>query len=126
MTRQAFTIMNNTETQTTATVDLASNRFLNETAIRQHALACSQQFRAGRFTRVGEDFINEVKADVEALIRGINRECVLHPPLSHGSSFVTGALKERAAEVLENVIAAIIQNKVQRQPSIGQTLKATR
>lgn len=110
--------------------ELATLRLLNESAIREHALACSKQFRLGKFTRVGEDFITEVRTDVEQFIRELRSRCVtvLHDPLepSENISFVTGALSDKVMGEINRVIGRIIQNKVQRQPSCGKTLSATR
>lgn len=110
-------------------IDLATLRLLNESAIHNHALACSKAYRAGKFTRVGEDFQNEVRADVEAFIRELrNKWPTLHPvlPLTENTSCVTGALLDKVGAALNDAIARLIQNKVQRQPSCGCTLRATR
>ena len=108
-------------------LDLASGRYLNESAIRSHALKCSQTYRAGKFTRVGEDFINEVKADTEALIRELrNKYRTLHPELPADNTFVTQRLSDRLMAEVNNAIGRIIQSKIQRQPSVGCTAKATR
>ncbi len=112
------------------TLDLASGRFLNESAIRDHALRCSARFRNNRFTRVGQDFLDEVKADVEAWIRSMKTQCKTHmfDPLEpdENISCVTGALSGKVEGELNRLICRIIQNKVQRQPSVGKTLRATR
>jgi hypothetical protein len=102
-------------------LDLASMRFLNESAIRSHALRCSARLRANKFTRVGEDFLDEVKADVEAVLRELRNKATLHmpPALIPNESFVTGVLKDRAAVILDELVGRIVQNKVQRQPSRG-------
>lgn len=109
-------------------LDLASGRYLNETAIREHALKCSATYRANRFTRVGEDFIDEVKADVEALIRDLRiKYPTLHPALpAENNTFTTQNLCDRIMPEINNAIARIIQNKTQRQPSCGKTLGRTR
>jgi hypothetical protein len=113
-------------------LDLSSGRYLNESAIHAHALQCSKSYRAGKFTRVGGDFVDEVKADVEALIREIRGKYkTLHPALSlsvasSNSAFTTGALSDRVMAELNNAIGRLIQNKVQRQPSCGKTLGRTR
>jgi hypothetical protein len=109
-------------------LDLASGRYLNESAIREHALACSKACRNGKFTRVGQEFIDEVKADVEALVRKLRNE---HPTLTHPQQitslvFPTGALTAKVEEAISEVIARIIQRKVERQPSCGCTLSRTR
>lgn len=109
-------------------LDICSGRYLNETAIRDFALGCSAQFRAGRFTRVGEDFLDEVKADVEAFIRTIRKQwpTQLHEPADCNAVFTTGALLEKIEPVLNAAIGRLIQNKVQRQLSCGKTLGRTR
>lgn len=110
--------------------DLATLRLLNESAIHNHALACSKQFRAGKFTRVGEDFQNEVRADVESFIRELRNKWPvnLDPPLPlpEESSCVTGALSAKVMSELNAAIARLVQNKVKKQPSVGVTLRATR
>lgn len=110
-------------------LDLASMRYLNESAIKQHALTCAARFRP-KFTRVGQDFVDEVKADVEAFVRDLrnnaNREMALHgAPLVANEDFLTGALLEKLKPILNQTVARIIQSKVQRQTT-GKTLGATR
>lgn len=114
-------------------LDLASLRFLNEKAIREYALRCSARFRANKFTRVGEDFIDEVKADVEATVRELRKQCAttLHAPLyaqtvEDPPDFVTGAMLRKIEVEFNGIVARIIQNKVQRQPTVGKTLGRTR
>lgn len=111
--------------------ELATLRLLNESAVRQHALACSEKFRAGKFTRVGDDFLQEVRADVETFIRelrGAKWQTTLHDPLPlpENISCVTGALSGKVMAALDEAISRLIQNKVQRQASVGCTLRATR
>lgn len=111
-------------------VDLASLRLINRAAVRGFALKCSEQFRAGRFTRVGEDFLTEVEADAEAELRAIDNQgdVGVHTPLDPGEefSFITGVLSDKLAEKWNKKLARLIQRKVQRQPSVGKTLSATR
>lgn len=110
------------------TLDLASGRFLNETAIRNHALACSKAYRAGKFTRVGQEFLDEVKADVEALVRELRGKYTnqVHPILPLENEVVTGALSDKVMAELSKAIGRLIQAKVQRQPTCGVTLGRTR
>lgn len=107
---------------------LATLRVLNESAIREHALECSKKFRAGKFTRVGQDFLDEVHADVEALVRNVRNSSPtsLHDPLPTELTFTTGALVDKVQEALNGLVGRIIQNKVQRQPTVGVTLSRTR
>jgi hypothetical protein len=109
-------------------LDISSGRYLNESAIRSHALRCSASFRANKFTRVGEDFLDEVKADVEAVLRELRNKVPshMHEPLSQDECFATGLLQERLTNVFNDLVGRIIQNKVQRQPSCGKTLSRTR
>lgn len=109
-------------------IDIASGRYLNESAIRAHALQCSKQFRAGKFTRVGQDFIDEVKTDVECLVRNIRGQTPvnLDEPLESAVHFATGELIQRMHDELDRLIGRIIQNKVKRQPTVGVTLSRTR
>jgi hypothetical protein len=110
--------------------DLSSGRNLNESAIRHHALACSAKFRNGRFTRVGQDFLDEVAADVEALVRAMRNQ---HPIMGfdalepdENTGCVTGLLSAKVAMELNRLVCRIIQQKVHRQPSAGKTLSRTR
>lgn len=111
-------------------LDLASLRYLNESAIKQHALTCAARCRP-KFSRVGQDFIDEVKADVEAWVRDMrtaaNREVVPHACIepSEDTDFLTGALLEKLRPIINKTVARIIQSKVQRQTT-GKTLGATR
>lgn len=110
-------------------VDLASLRLLNESAVHAHALECSKRYRAGKFTRVGQDFMDEVKADVEALVRELrNKYPTLHPAIepAEGEKYITGALMDRVATELNRTLGRMIQNKVQRHPTVGKTLGRTR
>lgn len=112
------------------TVDLASMRYLNQRAIKSHALKCSQICRGGKFTRVGQPFIDEIIADVENVVRDIKCRCqreTLHPQVAmEEGEFVTGALMEKIRAVLNDRIAKMIQNKIQAQPSLGCTAGRTR
>lgn len=109
------------------TIDLSSGRYLNESAIRKHALRCSAAYRAGRFTRVGEEFLTEVAADVEALVRELrNKYQTLHPTLPLETTCITQNLSDKVMGEINAAIGRIIQSKVQRQPSVGKTLSRTR
>ena len=113
-------------------LDLASGRFLNESALRHHALRCSERFKGNRFTRVGQDFLDEVSADVEALVRNVRNQNQTKQtgfdPLEpdENTSCVTGALSAKVATELNRLICRMVQLKVSRQPSVGKTLGRTR
>lgn len=104
-----------------------SERLLNETAIREHALKCSKTYRAGKFTRVGQDFVEEVQIDVESLVRNIAfKDQTQDAVLPIEGKFTTGALLAKIEDNLNGLIGRIIQNKIKKQPSCGCTARATR
>jgi hypothetical protein len=110
---------------------LANDRFLNASAVREHSLNCSKILRNGKFTRVSEDFMIEVQADIESWIREIEAKCqhLKHPPLACGdgdTAFVTGAYMSRLQSAIDRAVGRLIRSKVCRQPSVGKTLNATR
>jgi hypothetical protein len=100
---------------------------LNIAAVKRHALACSEKHRAGKFTRVGADFLTECDADVEALVRELRNKYAnqVHVSLETEEYFLTPALVEKLTRELNAAIGRLIQNKVQRQPSVGQTMGRT-
>lgn len=108
--------------------NVASLRFLNKSAIKQHALNCAFKLRP-KFTRVGQDFIDEVEADVEAFIRGLltdsMKDVAAGPVIEPTDDFLTGALVEKFKPIVNRQVARIIQSKVWRQTT-GVTLGATR
>lgn len=102
---------------------------LNQSAIKKHALVCSKAHKCGKFTRVGQDFLDEVNAEVEALVRDLRNTRFpsgMHDPLSTDESFVTGPLLEKVRQALNAAIGRIVQSKVSKQPSVGVTLGRTR
>lgn len=110
-------------------LDITTLRYLNESAIHEQALKCSKKFRAGLFTRVGQEFIDEVKADAERMIRELRGKFpTFHDPLpeSENSGCVTGLLSDKLAREFNNAICRLIQSKVHRHPSVGKTLGRTR
>lgn len=101
---------------------------LNESALKRHALECSKANRSGRFTRVGADFVSEIESEVEALVRDLrhNRFPVqVNGVVPTDENFVKEALLEKVKDALNQAIARIIQQRVQRQPSVGTTLGRT-
>lgn len=111
---------------------MSETREINESAIKDYALECSKRFRAGKFTRVGTDFMDEVKADVEAFVRSLRSKYVtpIHAPLylteDNCPRFATGNLMEKLEKEVNETIARIVQSKVQVQPTRGVTLDRTR
>lgn len=129
-TATTIDFMDNQNSQNGEPLDLSSGRFLNETAIRDHALECSKRCKGGKFTRVGQDFIDEVKADAEGLIRELRAKFPtgIFDPIEPGenSSCLTGAYVDKVKVELNRALCRLIQLKVQRQPSVGKTLSRTR
>lgn len=112
-----------------APIDLASMRYLNESAIRDYALGCSKKYRAGKFTRVGQEFIDEVKADVECVLRSLRaekRQMTHAPEDTSGERFVTGEMVDKLQLIFNGLVGRIIQRKVEKQPTVGKTLGRTR
>lgn len=105
-------------------------RLFNRSAVKEHALKCSVAKRAGKFTRVGEEFFEELAGDVEALIREALVKAFIEPSdfvqPADGARFVTGDLLDRLGEAVNAALPRMIQRKVMRQPSVGVTLGRTR
>lgn len=115
---------------------------LNESAIKDFALRCSRTYRAGKFTRVGGDFMDEVNTDIECLLREIRAKWgnTVHPALAQGGLIISpkdqtvednvfivkGAFLSKLETEVNRAICRLIQNKVQKQPSCGCTLGRTR
>lgn len=101
-----------------------------ESNIKHYLLACSKANRAGKFTRVSQETIDEVTALVDSVIRQIESKVPqpLHP-LPYGPGLhvdelrlITGYALEKCRERLEVAARKIIANKVQSTPSCGITL----
>lgn len=104
-------------------------RIFNRSAVKEYSLECSRKNRAGKFTRVGEEFFSEIEADIEAMIREIkNKFPTLHAPVVNegDAQIVTGELMDVLKRELDAALHRLVQNKVQRQPSVGMTLRNTR
>lgn len=103
---------------------------LNTAAVKRYALTCSKAYKGGKFTRVGEDFLEEVEADVEALVRSIvtQHPAFLNPQLETPTVelFVTGTLMDKIKKEVNSAIHRLIKNKVCKQPSVGKTIGRTR
>jgi hypothetical protein len=99
---------------------------INRSSVKAYALVVSRERRAGKFTRVSEEFLDAVEAEVEAAIRQISSlsqdaEKLVDPDDSR--EFITGAALERVRGRLQQRAQSIISGKVRRHPSIGCTLK---
>jgi len=98
---------------------------INRSAVKAYALKVSKERRAGKFTRVGEDFLDQIEAEVEAVIRqtagGPSSDVVIPDP-DH-DVLITGTALQHFKEKLAFRALVIVQSKVMRHPSIGCTLK---
>lgn len=95
---------------------------LNRAAVKRYALAVSKAKRAGKFTRVGETFLIGCEAELESKLRQMANENDERTPVG-ALKFTTKLTRQKALEKLELLAATIISGKVQRHPSLGQTLK---
>lgn len=104
---------------------LFTMRILNASAVKEHALACAQAIRGGKFTRVSETFLNEIQMEVEALIRSFESKypSKTHTNVPHTLQFSTGEFFDKLQPILDNAIARLIQRKVEQHPSVGSTLQ---
>lgn len=102
-----------------------SNGDYNRAAIRRHALKVSTEDRLGKFTRVGEEFINTVEANIEAFIRTFRRDITtarlkqVQP--DEGEKFLTGAGEQKLIEAFNLYFAREIHRQVNKVPC-GKTL----
>lgn len=100
-------------------------RILNQSAVKEHALACSQHIRGGKFTRVSESFLTEIQLEVEALVRSFEAKypSKTHSNVPHTLRFSTGELFDKLQPILDNAIARLIQRRIEQHPSVGSTLQ---
>jgi len=97
---------------------------INRSAVKAFALGISAERKGGKFTRVSEDFLTSVEAEVESFIRKLNPTVGIHGAPPNGEqTFVTRLAREKLESRLNDVTRAIIFNKVMRHPSVGCTLK---
>lgn len=97
---------------------------INRSAIKDYALKVSAERRAGKFSRVSEEFLCQVEADVESAIRQLASvpTCDIVTPADE-REFITGEALSRLREKLNERARSIIAAKVMRHPSLGVTLK---
>lgn len=107
--------MNDTITKTQSVI--------NRSAVKAYALKISAERRAGKFTRVGEDFLTRIEADVEASIRQVGLELSNPVKPADDREFITGSALDKVREKLNERTRAIVNSAVMRHPSLGCTLK---
>lgn len=103
-----------------------SERILNRTAVREYALHVSEKIRNGKFTRVSEEFINAVEAELSATIRKMDSGLSSINPQDIApvnDLFVTGEAMSRVRDKLDRFVQLVVIAKVRRHPSVGVTLK---
>lgn len=97
---------------------------INRSAVKSFAIGISVKHKAGKFTRVSEEFLTAVEAEVESFIRKLNPTVGIYGAAPEGGQlFITKLAREKLETRLNDVTRAIIFNKVMRHPSIGCTLK---
>lgn len=96
---------------------------LNRASVKRYALKVSAQRRAGKFTRVGEEFFERCEARLESALRRIaNLNGSDDSPVSE-NTFITTTTRAKAEEMLETLSRRIIFSEVLGHPSMGCTLK---
>lgn len=94
------------------------------TLIKKQALVVSQSIRLGKFTRVSEDFLQQVEADVDAFLRATHAAVKTQDaPIAPVAKLFTPEAEAVILAALNQKIAAIIQNRVRQHPSCGKTLQ---
>lgn len=94
---------------------------LNRSSVKKYALKVSTERRAGKFTRVGEEFFLRCEAHLESEIRSLSYGTTAPP--APGVSFITKVARAKAEEKLEDLAMRIIYSEVMQHPSLGVTLK---
>jgi hypothetical protein len=113
--------MQNETTENTVT---KTQSIINRSAVKKYALKVSAAKRAGKFTRVSEEFLTQVEADLDSGIRGIGMMAYPTDIVdSDEARFITGQAVKKAEERLNMLATVIIHRKVMRHPTIGCTLK---
>lgn len=107
-----------------------TQRYLNRSAVKAHALKCSTELRAGKFERVGEEFFIGIQAQLESLVHTINGKFVSshHKDLPVDGTvpdarFVSGEFMRRVESAINGAVVRAIQRAVESHPSVGKTLK---
>ena len=92
--------------------------------VKKYALKVSRERRAGKFTRVSEDFLSSVEVDLDSAIRQlVIADLSEVPSLADDKSLVTGEALRKASLRLNTLAQLLIYRKVHRHPTLGTTLK---
>lgn len=114
----------NTETeQQTASAPRPS--IINRSAVKSYALKVSVEKRAGKFTRVSAEFLDDVEAQLETEIRALAGSLPEEDvtPDKEADWFINGRALRCVEEKLNLLARKIVLGKVRRHPSVGVTLK---
>lgn len=98
---------------------------MNRTALRNYAMQVSAEKRAGKFSRVGESFMERCEARLEAVIRALApvTESEAPPvPTNNHTNFTTHVAAAKLNEKVEEAAKRIIHSEVMRHPTTGKTL----
>lgn len=93
---------------------------INRAAAKRYALGISATRRAGKFTRVGVEFLERCEARLEAEIRALSGTEEI--PTTN-LVLVTKLARSKAEEKLQSLAQRIIYYEVMKHPSLGCTLK---
>ncbi|NOS67031.1 MAG: hypothetical protein HOO67_01545 [Candidatus Peribacteraceae bacterium] len=99
---------------------------INRSAVKKYALKVSAEKRAGKFTRVSDDFLVQVEADLEAAIRQLSSTVdtsEMAKPAEDVDWFITGQAVKNAEGRLNELARIIVHRKVMKHPTLGCTLK---
>lgn len=113
------------ETETIATVSKTQS-IINRSAVKKYALKISKEKRAGKFTRVSEEFLTQVEADLDSSIRQLAmmaHDSSMTDPEAGADWFITGQALKKTEERLNILARVIVHRKVMRHPTVGCTLK---
>lgn len=92
--------------------------------VKKYALKVSKERRAGKFTRVSEEFLLAVETDLDSAIRQlVIADLSELPSLPDDKDLVTGEALRKAKLRLNTLAQLIIYRKVHRHPTLGITLK---
>jgi len=98
---------------------------LNHSAIRRHALKISKAARAGKFTRVSEEFINKIERVVDFMIderhKASFNSIMADVEIDPADDFMTGEGKRALCEAFRVWIGRRIHSEV-NGTRVGKTL----
>ena len=98
---------------------------INRSAVKSYALKVSVAKRAGKFTRVSREFLNDVEAQLETEIRALSGSLPEDDvtPDEDNTWFINGRALRCVEDKLNLLARKIVLGKVRRHPTVGTTLK---